>query len=333
MVRQIRNLVFEGGGIWGISYLGVLDYLYQNNWMESVSRVAGTSAGAITACITSFNLPYESMKDIVSGLDYKKVLQRSDADAVKWIPEDVRKLIDDLFGDINCLYRLVNYYGWFSTDYFYAWIQEAIAKQFDGSKKKPPYTFSDFQNTSIHKQQIPFFDLYIIGTNLSMKTWEVYSYETTPHMEVAEAVRISMSIPLIFESVRNAAKDEYGNSYTNILCDGGVMNNYPLGLFDAQGYNTYNYQGINLDTLGVRFLGNLVHTSITNLLEYIESLLHISTYIQQENYESNPLNKARSIVIDPSNVNPLDFNISTGDERYQFLYNQGFKAASVFFNP
>jgi len=27
MVKSIRNLVFEGGGVLGIAYLGVLDYL------------------------------------------------------------------------------------------------------------------------------------------------------------------------------------------------------------------------------------------------------------------------------------------------------------------
>ena len=31
MIYRIRNLVFEGGGVLGIAYLGVLDYLYENN--------------------------------------------------------------------------------------------------------------------------------------------------------------------------------------------------------------------------------------------------------------------------------------------------------------
>ncbi|MDF2802889.1 MAG: Patatin [Anaerocolumna sp.] len=332
MTRQIRNLVFEGGGVWGISYLGVLDYLHQNNWMSSVSRVAGTSAGAITACITSFNLPFTSIKEIVSSLDYKKVPMRSEFNQLDWIPKDVKKFIDDLFGDMNCLYRLVNNYGWFSTDYFYSWIKDVIAAQFDKGKKRPPYTFADFRNTPLHKGQLPFYDLYIIGTNLSMKTYEVFSYETTPDMEVAEAVRISMSIPLIFEAVKDEVRDVYGNSLTNVFCDGGVMNNYPLTLFDGAVYNTFPYYGINLDTLGVRFISRLIHTNITNLLEYIESLLHISTYIQQENYESNPLNKERSIVIDPYNINPINFNISTGDETYEFLYKQGYEGAMNFFN-
>lgn len=332
MTRQIRNLVFEGGGVWGIAYLGVLDYMYQNNWMNSVSRVAGTSAGAVTACITSFNLPFAAIKDIVSGLDYKRVPQRSEMSQLEWIPKDVRKFIDDVFGDMNCLYRLVNNFGWFSTDYFYSWIKEVIAAQFDRKKKKPPYTFADFRDTSLHKNNTPFHNLYIIGTNLSMKMWQVFSYETTPNMEVAEAVRISMSIPLIFEAVKSEIKDEYNNSLSNVFCDGGIMNNYPLNLFDAMDYNTFPYYGINLDTLGVRFINRLVHTNISNLLEYIESLLHISTYIQQENYESNPLNKERSIVIDPYNINPIDFNISTGDETYEFLYRQGYEAAMNFLN-
>lgn len=33
MSKRIENLVFEGGGVLGISYLGVLQYLYENNLM------------------------------------------------------------------------------------------------------------------------------------------------------------------------------------------------------------------------------------------------------------------------------------------------------------
>ncbi|MFV0343869.1 MAG: patatin-like phospholipase family protein, partial [Anaerocolumna sp.] len=161
--------------------------------------------------------------------------------------------------------------------------------------------------------------------------WEVYSYETTPDMEVAEAIRISVSVPLIFEAVKGQGKNINGNAITNIYCDGGVMNNYPITLFDEPKYNTFPYEGINLDTLGVRFMNRLKHANITNLLEYIESLLHITTYVQQEYYKSNPLNGERSIVIDPGSIDPMYFNIRTGDEKFQYLYDQGYKAAKDFF--
>ena len=329
---NIRNLVFEGAGTSGIAYLGVLDYLYHNGWMKEVYRIGGTSSGAITACIGSLNLPFEKIKSIASSLDYKSIPSKSEFDDLMFLSEDVKEILDELFGDINCIYRLVNQYGWYSTDYFYDWIKEVIAEQFDSSKKKPPYTFSDFKNPKLHKENRPFLNLYIVGTNLSMKTSEVYSFETTPEMEVAQAVRISMSIPLFFEAVKTEETDAAGNSITNVLCDGGAMNNYPLNLFDSPKYNSNLYYGINMETLGVRFESRLTYEKIDNLIQYIGGLLNLYSYIQQENFENNPLNKMRSIQIDSDEVNPMDFNIETGDFTYKLLYNRGYQAAEAFFH-
>ncbi|KFO67772.1 phospholipase, partial [Smithella sp. SCADC] len=55
-MAHYRNLVFKGGGVRGIAYLGALQYLYEHNYMQHVERVAGTSAGAITALATALNL-------------------------------------------------------------------------------------------------------------------------------------------------------------------------------------------------------------------------------------------------------------------------------------
>lgn len=332
MNKQADNLVFEGGGILGISYLGVLDYLIHNGWMRNIKRVAGTSAGAITACITSFNLPFTVTKSIAESLDYSKLPSKSALDPLDLIPEEIKNTIEELFGDINCIYRLLNNYGWYSTEYFYHWIKEIIADQFNPMMKKPPYTFSDFKNTSLHKDNRPFLDLYIVGTNLTMKNSSIFSYETTPMMEVAEAVRISMSIPLFFEAVITDDNKITDKDMTNVFCDGGALKNYPLNLFDSPRYNPYLYYGANMDTLGVRFKSKLQYAPIDNLLAYIESLLHLSSYIQQEIYESNPFNKERSIEIDTYDISPLDFNIKVGDDTYQLLYHQGYNAAKNYYN-
>lgn len=332
MIRKIRNLVFEGGGILGIAYLGVLDYMFRNGWMENMIRVAGTSAGAITACITSFNLPFANIKQIVNTLDYNKIPSKSELDNIKFIPEDIKYGIEKLFGDINCIYRLISNYGWFSTEYFYNWIKEVIDDQFDFTKKLPPYTFADFKNPYLHKNNHPFLDLYIVGTNMSMKESKVFSYETTPTMEVAQAVRISMSVPLFFEAVITEEEDKFGESIDNVFCDGGVMNNYPLNLFDSTEFNSELHAGTNMETLGVRFTNGLKYNYIDNLLKYIESLLRVSSYIQQQSYESNPLNRERSIIIDKKDVAPLDFNVTANDSTYRFLYHQGYDAARAFFS-
>lgn len=326
----IKNLVFEGGGVWGVAYLGVLDYLYHKEGMKDITRIAGTSAGAITACIAGFNLPFEKVSKIANSLDYGKIPSKGEMDFSKDIPPEMRAWMDELFGDVNCTYRLLHNYGWYSTEYFYDWIRGVIAEQFDAGKKEPPYTFADFKNPQLHKDNRPFLDLYIVGTNLSMKASEVFSFETAPDMEVAEAVRISMSIPLVFEAVVKSDVARYKTDIPQVYCDGGAMNNYPLNIFDTIQFNTSPIYGVNMETLGVRFLNDLKYTSINNLLEYIGILLDLSSYIQQEIYERNPLNKARSIVIDPGHVNPIDFSIKPGNANYQFLYSQGYYAAKAF---
>lgn len=332
MTGKIENLVFEGGGVLGIAYLGALDYLFRNGLMGDITRVAGTSAGAITACVLSFNLPFWETRRIANSLDYRKVPSKGELEDISFIPEDVMEVMERFFDDIICVYRLMNNYGWFSTDYFYGWMRDVINAQFDVTKKSPPYTFEDFKNPLIHKDNRPFFDLYVIGTNISMKTSQIFSYETTPRMEVAQAVRISMSVPLFFEAVIKEHIDSRGNAYSRVFCDGGLMNNYPLSIFDYPRFNSNLYSGVNLSTLGLRFKNKLEHNEINNLWQYIDSLLRVSCYIQQQNYESNPLNQERSIIINTKDTHSLDFNIDVNDATYRFLYQQGYNAAKEFFS-
>lgn len=331
MVNKIENLVFEGGGVLGIAYLGALDYLFRNGLTEDVSRVAGTSAGAISACLLSFNLPFWDMRNIANTLDYNKIPSKGELDTLGFLPEDIMEVMEGFLDDISCVYRLINKYGWYSTDYFYGWIKDVIGAQFDATKKLPPYTFEDFKNPFIHKNNRPFLDLYVVGTDLSMKATKIFSYETTPLMEVAEAVRISMSVPLFFEAVIKEQTDSENNAFTSVFCDGGLMKNYPLAIFDTPAFYEDFCDGVNMSTLGFRFKNKMERNEISNLFEYIESLLRVSSYIQQQIYESNPLNRERSIIIDTKDIHSLNFDIEVNDITYRFLYHQGYHAAKEFF--
>lgn len=70
---------------------------------------------------------------------------------------------------------------------------------------------------------------------------------------------------------------------------------------------------------------------INNLFDYIWSLTLTASRIQQEEYYTNPMDRVRSINIDPYDISALDFNISTNDATYQKLYQQGFLAAKSYF--
>ena len=200
-----KNLVFKGGGVRGVSYLGALKYLYENGLMRSVRRTAGTSAGAITATILALNFEnYGSIKTISDSLDYRKVPAEGNLDVenqklMKVNPRALTSLSRGIFKNLQCSVRLIQEKGWYSSEYLYSWIRSVIAGQF--TEEKDAYTFRDFRDETIHVGTRPFFDLYLTGTDISNRTNRVFSFETTPDMEVALAVRISMSIPIFFESI------------------------------------------------------------------------------------------------------------------------------------
>ncbi len=324
---KINNLVFSGGGVLGIAFLGVLDFLHEHMILQNIKRAAGTSAGAITACITSFNLPFPEIKKIADTLDYRKIPQKTDRPKISNIPDVYVKSFEDIFGDIDCLYRLINNYGWYSSEYFYEWMKEHIAAQFDSTKKLPPYTFEDFKNNNIHKNQRPFLDLYVIGVDVSNKCSKVFSYETTPNMEVAEAVRISMSIPLYFEQIEITDNKQTSSIYS----DGGVMRIYPINIFDYDFYDDVTIKNINMQTLGARFESKIEYNEIDNFLDYIENLLKSILRVQQDIFDNSPEDKARSINIYTDNISSTDFDISLNDKKYTFLYQQGYNAAKNYF--
>ena len=70
-----KNLVFEGGGVKGLAYIGVLEILDTYNILPQIERVAGTSAGAITATLTSFKLNAKEIRDLSNTLDFSKIPQ------------------------------------------------------------------------------------------------------------------------------------------------------------------------------------------------------------------------------------------------------------------
>lgn len=320
-----KNLVFSGGGVLGIAYLGALEYLYETNLIHSFCNLAGTSAGAITACLTCFNLSFKQLSALLETLDYTQIplKEKRPIEDLRLIPDDIKNQFSEIFDNLDCLSRLIKHYGWYSSAYLYTWLQTQIASVFDSSKKAPPYTFSDFNNPSIHLHQKPFKNLYIVGTDVIKSTSILFSYETTPDMEVAEAVRISMSVPLLFESVQSNCSTLH-SAPSSLYVDGGMLYNYPINLFD----NFYDSRY----TLGIYFQSTPRPRTINNLVDFISAALSCTGTVQDELLMTQDKNLNRSIPIQTGDVSAFDFNIKPHDETYQFLYTQGYRAAEIYFS-
>ena len=81
-------------------------------------------------------------------------------------------------------------------------------------------------------------DLVITGANITKHRPAVFSRRHTPRFPVAEAVGISMNLPVLFKPVYVEAEVPVGalnanaDDYQGFWIDGGVLNNFPLHAFD-----------------------------------------------------------------------------------------------------
>jgi NTE family protein len=197
-MNNIENLVFEGGGVRGIAYAGAIEVLEAKNILQSVKRVAGTSAGAITAALVSLNYDAATITKVVRATDFKGFEDH-------WNP-----------------LRIPIHYGLYEGDFLLGFIQSFIEKKI-GNKNA---TFEDLKNLGCK-------DLRVFSSDLNMQQAREFSYEKTPKTIVAEAVRASMSIPLFFKawSFTNNIPDNH------IYVDGGLTYNYPITAFDQEEAN------------------------------------------------------------------------------------------------
>lgn len=328
MAYHFKNLVFEGGGVKGIAYIGAMQVLHEKGILPAIQRVGGTSAGAINATLFALGYTITEQRNILKKLNFKN-------------------LMDDNWGIIKDINRLIEKFGWYKGDFFHKWIAGLIKNKLGNQDA----TFRD-----LNEAKRP--DLYVYGTNLSTRFGEVFSFRHTPTVRISDAVRISMSIPLFFAAFRNIRNDVY--------VDGGVLNNYPIKLFDRENYispenrpkmgietpyykkentrflkkhpSSYKYV-YNKETLGFRLDSKQEigvfrdgaepqHHNIEDLFDYIKALM--TTILEsQGNSHLHSDDWHRTIYIDTLSVGTTDFDLS--EPKKKKLEESGRKGAEDYF--
>lgn len=261
--QKYTNLVFEGGGIRGIAYAGVLKELESSGIIKDIEKVGGTSAGAITALMISLGYSSNEIYEIISETKFQKF---NDGEFI-------------FFGGLS---RLSENYGWYKGNKFTHWLEKIIEAK-----------TGDAEITLKELQEKKFKQLYVTGTCLNKQKLLVFSAETYPQMKVKDAVRISMSIPLYFEAVfidstGKVYKKNKKDKNLDIVVDGGILGNFPIFLFDSTVINASNQPTRipNFKTIGVRLDSDdqiksdslnkkLVPININNLSNYLTAFYTI----------------------------------------------------------
>ncbi len=323
MSYHFKNLIFEGGGVKAIAYIGALEILEQKGILKDIKRVGGTSAGAITALLLALNFNIYEIKNILWQMDFKKFM-------------------DSNWGVIRNTDRLLNEYGWYKGDFFRNWISEIIKSKTGSSFT----TFGELDNIKNNK------NLYLIGTNLSTGLAEIFSHKHSPNLTLVEGVRISMSMPFFFTAIRS----EEGA----VCVDGGILENYPIKLFDRRSYidnyfrktdyyETYNRDTNNIDfdpyvfnmeTLGFRLDSNKEikifeklekpeTIKIDNFFDFIKRL--VATILDsQQNRHLHSDDWQRTVYIDTLGVKTTDFDIS--EDRKNAIAQSGMVYTKRYFD-
>jgi NTE family protein len=299
MDGQWADLVLEGGGVKGIGLIGAIEQLNKADY--KFRRVAGTSAGAIVGSLVAAGMPVKTMLEVMRELDYKKFRDESFIDKL------------GIGGKSASLYFEQ---GIYEGNYLKEW----LAGQLD---KLGVRTFADLKITEAWAKDIPPEQRYklvvvasdISGGRLARLPWDYKRYGLDPDKQlVADAVRASMSIPFFYEPVRLGGK---------IMVDGGMLSNFPIGLFDSTP---------DWPTFGIKLSAqpdaNMVTHEIKSTFDLAKAMLATMINAHDQMHIDDPCTAARTIFVDTLKIKATNFDITA--EEQQKLFANGQKAAKQF---
>ena len=250
------DLVFEGGGIRGIVFVGALREFARRG--HTPGRIMGTSAGAITATALAAGYDADEMfAALTERVDGQSIFARFldqpqhfdaatiDRSGVRawlrgadlpFVPNNVEENVDDWVVEtllhapiFRHVFSLVELGGWFAADEIVAW----LARMLDtGSYRGQPRRFS--QATLAELYAATQVDLTLLATDLTDGRLLVLNHRTAPACPVVWAVRMSMSIPFLWQEVLwQAAWGRYRDKEItgHAVVDGGLLANFPIELF------------------------------------------------------------------------------------------------------
>lgn len=246
----LYDAVFEGGGAKGIAFLGALHAMAERG--DTIRRVIGTSAGAITAALVAAHFTCDEIREIVlerttdgeprfltflekpqrwefsdEMIDSSALMNALREIDLPLIPgqleEKIEKTImDRLLGArvFPRVFSLVERGGYFSANDFLAWLQEKLALKGIGCDD----TLGGIAARGC-------LDLTVVGSDTTGRQMLCMNARTSPDLPVCWAVRMSMSIPFVWPEV--IWREEWGlyrgrDITGNRIVDGGALSNFPI---------------------------------------------------------------------------------------------------------
>lgn len=294
MKKEINTLVFSGGGVKGIAYIGVLKYLEEisksldydketcNVPNINIHTVCGVSIGSIVGLLYVLGYTFQELVKELDNLDLQKLKN---------------------FKINNVLKK----YGFDSGLKIINWIESLILKK--GYSKR--ITFKQLYD-------IKGINLQILASNVNKYKYTIFDAVNTPDLMIKDAIRMSISIPFLFTITK------YND---DIHVDGALIGNYPIKLFTDKLDNVLGFKLVSNGELE----SHNIDLRIDSLDSYIYNIM--KCFIIQRDKETTLSNiyKEHTIYIETENVtNVINFEL-TKDEKDE-LINIGYNSTFRYFN-
>ncbi len=182
----MNDLFIGGGGFSGIMFIGVLDYLHNNNLLE-LKRFYGCSIGSLIGIL------------YISGREPKDILNFFlELDLKALVKYDITNISNN-----NCI------------------LNEDLFNKLVSYIPGDVITIKDF--VDVYK-----IDINIHTTNITDNVYNFFNINTSPNVNIREAIKASMSIPFLFAPINidnkmhidGCCKNIYGSPTKDIYISG-----------------------------------------------------------------------------------------------------------------
>lgn len=246
------DLVFEGGGAKGLAFAGAIEAFEDAG--HQPGRLMGTSAGAITAALLAAGYtideirpaltetlpngklvfssflgePTEFSQDVIRNSLFARLLRNVD---VPLVPETVEQRVDDYLIRAMLRSKLYRYAfsfeeqgGVYSADPLVVWLTEKLNAN---GRNYGSVTLQEFHEATDR-------ELTTIAADTTGGQMLILNHNTAPDVPVVMAVRMSMSVPFLWQEV--IWQPEWGtyrgeDVSGHAVVDGGAVSNFPIELF------------------------------------------------------------------------------------------------------
>jgi NTE family protein len=272
----IKNLILSGGGIKGFCFIGALDVLSKNNLLNNIDCFIGTSIGSLIATLLCLGYTSEELNCLILNFNFKKLEPRIN--------------IDNIFGK----------YGLDDGKKLIIFIKKCIKMKVNNEN----ITFAELYKLTNKK-------LIISSTCITDNTIKYFDYNSDPDLPIWLAIRMSVSVPLIFEPV------QYNNK---LYVDGGILDNFPIQLVNSIE-----------QSIGITVIERELETDTNEIYDVIDYIKALFNCTMRGNDEMKIRKYIKNIImINTSHYNFLKFDINSNDINQMF--NVGKTYAELFIN-